>query len=347
MTTGPQGAASAPRPRQSLTDRRAGGPSKELFTLDVDGRDGEPPVRLPVGVVEGQQDGPCLTVLGGIHGTEYAAQDAVLAFWHELDPAVLRGRVNVVLVADPLAVTARSAWTNPVDGRNIGFVWPGAPDGTITERIVHSIKRELFTGADAVIDVHGGEWDEDIDRFVLARSVGDVELDRRNLDFALALGFPLVEVVDSYGEVLGLGTGSGEAARQGLLGLTLEAGGRGRREPRAVEAHLSALRNALRFLGLIPGDPVRFAGEPVVVEHAVMLQAPATGVCVPRVRAGRWVRAGETILDVQAFDGTPRAPLTSPVDGIVMDVVVARGIREGAFAGKVGVPGRVERLASP
>jgi predicted deacylase len=310
--------------------------SKELKHYDVVDASGAS-VSIPVGIARGKKDGPTLTVIGGVHGTEYAAQDAVLRFWRELDAEQLTGTVYTVLMADPTAVVGRSAYLSPSDGKNLNRVWPGNPDGTMTERIAHLITSEFVTKSVAVIDVHGGEWDEDIDCFIITHRSGDADLDRRTVELAMATGFTYIEVTDCNGAVLGAGTGSGEAVRGGRPGMTFEAGGAGERRPEFVDAHVHGLRNVLRHLGMLAGAPVMFDGDPVLLDHGVLMKTTKEGLYTPKVRVGQWVEVGDVFAEVRSFDGELLEQLVCPERGTVLDVIIARTIKAGAFAGKLGV----------
>ena len=111
--------------------------SKEVVTYEVTA-DGYT-ATIPVGIAIGDEDGPGLAVIGGVHGTEYAAQDATVEFWEEIDASSLKGSARVVLCADTAALEGHSAYVNPIDGQNLNRVWPGDADGTLTERIAHRI----------------------------------------------------------------------------------------------------------------------------------------------------------------------------------------------------------------
>jgi predicted deacylase len=136
---------------------------------------------IPIGVLEGRNPGPTLAVIGGVHGTEYAAHEGVARFWNSLDPEELSGKVYVVFAADVTAMASHSLYTNPVDGKNLNRVWPGKQDGTLTEVIAYTITQEVVLKSDAVIDCHGGEYDEYIDLFIIIRASGDDDLDKHGV----------------------------------------------------------------------------------------------------------------------------------------------------------------------
>lgn len=292
---------------------------------------------IPVITVEGANPGATLAVIGGVHGTEYAAHDAVVEFARRLDPAVMSGTVRIVLTADTLALTLKSAYLNPLDGKNLNRVWPGDPAGTITDVIAHTITTRVIDGAAAVIDVHGGEWDEDISAFVITHATGDADLDRRTVELAVATGFPYIEVTPADGPVLGAGTGSGEAMRAGTPAMTLEAGGAGARDHYFVHAHVQGLENIARHLGILPGDLTTWAGEPVVIDHGILMKTTEGGIVRPAVRVGDWIQEGEVFSEILDQQGNLVEQLLAPEAGAVVDVITARGIKAGGFAGKIVV----------
>jgi hypothetical protein len=232
------------------------------------------------------------------------------------NPSELRGRVVVVLAADPTAIIGHSAYVSPSDGKNMNRVWPGDPDGTLTERIAHLITTEYVSDAAAVIDVHGGEWDEDIDCFIITHRSGDAELDQRTVDLAMALGFTYVEVTDADGPVLGAGTGSGEAVRGGRPGITLEAGGAGERRPEYIDSHVHALWNALRHLDIIEGDPVMFDGAPVLLDHGVLMKTTRRACTCRRFGSvSGWRRASCSLRSVGSTVSCARSSAAPSGDG--------------------------------
>ncbi len=310
--------------------------SKNVSTLQVTDDNGHTSA-IPVGVATGASDGPVLTVIGGVHGTEYAAHEGVAEFWNELDPAELKGTVRVVLCADTAALEGHSAYVNPIDGANLNRMWPGDANGTLTSRLAFAITDQVIKGSDAMIDVHGGEWDEDIDCFIITHRSGDADLDKRTIDLAMALGFTFVEVTDHDGPVLGKGTGSGSAMAAGIPGLTLEAGGVGRRDRRFIDAHKYGLFNALRHMGILDGDPIMWDGNPILLDHGILMKTTVAGLYEPAVEIGQWIEQDQVFARVLDYTGGVIEEIKAPEAGTVLDVIVARAIKAGGFGGKIGV----------
>lgn len=311
--------------------------SKKIVKLPVKDVHNNFETFIPVGIAEGAQPGPTLAVIGAVHATEYAALEGVARFWQSLNPAELSGKVYVVLTADVAALCKHTQYTNPIDGKNLNRVWPGKPDGTLTEVIAYTITQEVIQHADAVIDCHGGEFDEAIDLFIITHAVGEAELDQKTVEFALALGFPFVEVTDAHGAVLGSGTGAAEAIKGGRPAVTLEAGGRGLLEERHISATYNALQNGLKHLGIKSGQPVPWAGQSIKLDHGVILKSTQMGLYAPQVTVGDWIEKDGLFAQVLDFDGTVLEEIRVSEAGVVLDVISARALGAGAFAGKIGV----------
>jgi predicted deacylase len=242
----------------------------------------------------------------------------------------------VVLAADVTAMCGHSHYVNPVDGKNFNRVWPGKPDGTLTEVIAHTLMQEVVNKADALIDCHGGEFDESIGAFIITQAVGDPDLDERTINLAMALGMPFVEVRDP--SMPFTGTCSGAAVRSGRPGLVLEAGGQGQQDEFYISTIYNSLQNALKYMGMKPGEPVFWAGKPVRLDHGVIIRTTKQGIYRPVVAVWDWLEEGDLFARVVDFDGVAVLEEIRVAEaGTVLDVITARAINADAFAGKIGV----------
>jgi predicted deacylase len=111
---------------------------------------------IPVVVMNGTQDGPVLTVVAGVHGTELSGIGALLEVLRDVHPRSLRGALIAVPGANPLAYRVGQHIT-PIDNTNLSGPWY-PPEGalaetSITERMAAFIT-EALNEADYVIDMH-------------------------------------------------------------------------------------------------------------------------------------------------------------------------------------------------
>jgi predicted deacylase len=306
------------------------GSPKRVWHLDIPGGDGEPDTYVPVGVIEGLTTGPSAAVVAGVHGTEWVGQDAVQALWRELSPESIHGSLTVIFAADVVAAAAGSPGVTPFDRRNLNRVWPGAADGTWSERLAARLWDQLLGGPEVVIDIHGGEWTEEVNAFGLVHPTGADALDQHILQLAQRMGLPFIAMTE------GVGTLSGAVARDGRVGLAMEVGGGGRRTREDVGIIVRAIRGALAAAGsLAEGEPGS-GGPAIVLDKGEMVRSPADGVLVPAVEVGQRVTQGETLATIHGFDGTLLHTVASPAAGMVLLRSVARVVAPGSLLVSLG-----------
>lgn len=97
---------------------------------------GEVTIQLPAVITHGSKPGPVLAVTAGIHGGEYVSILVVREFVAHLDAATLNGTVIACLQSNPLSFERRSAFVNPLDGKNPNRAFPGDPSGDATDRLM-------------------------------------------------------------------------------------------------------------------------------------------------------------------------------------------------------------------
>lgn len=302
---------------------------KRVSRLEISGKEDGPDTFVPFGVIEGGAGGPKVAVVAGVHGTELATQDAALELWNQLSPGQLHGSLTVVFVADVLAAQAGIPGANPVDGKNLNRVWPGSEQGSFSERLGAEIWNGLLASCDLVIDLHGGEWTEEVAPFAIVHSTGDADRDRRSLELGAKMGLPYLQTT------LGVGTLSGAAARSGKIGLAMEVGGGGRRDPEAVALLVAAVRRVLDEIGMLPfsGDGPQ---QTKVLAPGVQLQSSVAGVVVMAVEVGQQVDQGQLLCTVHDFGGELLESVLAPHSGWVLLRALSRVVREGSLLATVG-----------
>jgi len=306
------------------------GSPKRVWHLDIPGGDGEPDTYVPVGVIEGLTTGPSAAVVAGVHGTEWVGQDAVQALWRELTPESIHGSLTVIFAADVVAAAAGSPGVTPFDRRNLNRVWPGAADGTWSERLAARLWDQLLGGPEVVIDIHGGEWTEEVNAFGLVHPTGADALDQRILQIAKRMGLPFIAMTE------GIGTLSGAVARDGRIGLAMEVGGGGRRPAEDVDIIVGAVRGALAAAGSLDDRGPSLGVPAVVFDKGQMVKSPADGVMVPAVEVGQQVTQGDTLATIHGFDGTLLHTVLSPASGLVLLRSVARVVAPGSLVVSLG-----------
>jgi predicted deacylase len=271
---------------------------------------------VPLIDLTGDEDGPRLVVLAGVHGCEYAPMAAVRRWTRELTARDgLRGRVTAVPVLNQTAFRTRTPFVTPDDGKNLNRCFPGDPAGTFTERLADAVFRELITGADAVLDVHAGDMVEALEPFALY-DAGPAEAAARDQATAYGLGY-VIRQEPGPDRAVG-GTSSAAAAGLGIPAIIAEAGGCGLVEAAAVDLHVRGLNRILASLGMA-GDPLASGPGPVHLRRFLWLRCADEGWWEPVVRPGETVAEGQLLGTVSTVDGARvLQEITAPAAGVPM-----------------------------
>jgi predicted deacylase len=116
-------------------------------------------VGIPVHIVAGARPGPKLVVMSASHGYETRQISVIQTLVETVDRSALSGALVLVPVANPVAfeMGTRGTWIDSLwgDSGNMNRLWPGRPNGWITERFTYAIATQVFPDATCVIDLHG------------------------------------------------------------------------------------------------------------------------------------------------------------------------------------------------
>jgi len=285
--------------------------------------------RIPVSVIHGARPGPTLALVAGTHGYEYPPITALQRLRGALDPAKLSGTILMVHVANPPSFLGRTIYTSPVDGKNLNRVYPGKPDGTISERIAHAITTQVIERADYLVDMHGGDGNEILRPYIYMPVTGNVELDRKVRGMALAFGLdhividtaPLADPANSvFTDQTGLS--------RGIPAITTETGQLGSNDDYWVDLAQDGVMNLMRHLRMIDEKEIPNQGVVWLNDYEV-IRAEATGVFQASVRDGYAVAKGTLIGELLDLFGEPLMDIRAPFAGVVNYVVGTPPVSEG------------------
>ncbi len=277
---------------------------------------GAPPAAIPVTLVRGQKEGPVLCVCAGIHGDEYAGMEAATRLSRDLDPSTLAGTLVAVPLVHGAAFEGESA-TSPLDHLNLNRTFPGVPDGTPTRRLAHAFLHDIVLKCSALVDLHTGGRAR-----ILPLVIAQRGYERLAWPLAMATGFDLFWRGGSWG-----GTGRITALQAGVPAITVEVGGGMVCAEADVAAHLSAVTNVMRYLGMLPGEPQRAARWRVV--EADSTSAGVDGFFLPLCGLGDTVRAGQVLAHIRDGHGSVKEELRAPKDGLVCLLRLVPHVRAG------------------
>jgi hypothetical protein len=266
----------------------------------------------PAYEARGARGGPRLALIGGVHGCEYSSIAAVNRVMRELDTSELAGSITAVPIVSLESFRQRSPFVIPADGKNLNRSFPGSYDGTYTDVLARSIFEQVIEPADVLLDLHGGDLVEALEPFAIYDASPHEE---RTHEIALAFGLPYVVRQEPDESGLG-GMTSTAAARAGIPAVIAEAGGCGQLEEAATSRLVDGVRNVLRHLEMLPGEPAPPRSR--VVGRFVWLRAAQEGWWQPVVAAGDEIAEGQLVGTLRNLYGDVLEELHAPRDGVVL-----------------------------
>jgi len=285
----------------------------------------DPPWDLPAVVCRGRAAGPTLAVTAGIHAAEYPGIAAAARLARDTDPAQLRGTLIIIPLVNSPGFYERSIYTNPRDGKNINRTFPGDAHGTAAQQVTHFLTTELITGADAYVDLHGGDLIEALVPFSIYLRTGRPEVD--DTSQALADAYGLDYVLAASPDTV-RGSSYTAAARLGIPAIIAEVGQQGICDPHSVSRHLAGLRRVLGRLGMLETEPAPVA-KSVRLSRFEWMYADTAATYYPVVAAGDIVRPNQVIGELRDVFGGVLQTLRAPAGGPVLFLVTALAVKKG------------------
>jgi uncharacterized protein len=295
--------------------------TKESYWLKESGPNGTE-LAVPVVKITGASAGPHVAVVAGVHGSEYVGVQSVIKLATSLDAQKVSGVVTCVPVANVPAFYGRAMHVCPVDGLNLAGVFPGNRAGSYTEALAALIWEQVVTGADFVLDMHGGDLEEVLTPYTACAVTGKADVDEASLAMAEAFDAPaLMPEVRTSPEPFTQGGLYDCAAYHGIPAILAEAGSHGHLDYTLLEQnHYHGLINVLRHAGVLDGEVVRLR-TPVRLSEFVGVQYPQDGVFYPVVEAGQTVFAGQRVGQLRDLFGATIADMSAPCDALVLGVI--------------------------
>lgn len=270
--------------------------------------------RIPVAILNGAEPGKTLVLLGGVHGTEFASIEAVIRAIQNLDPKNMKGAVLAVPVVNGPQFEFRTAFLSPVDQFNQNRVFPGDPEGTLSQRTAHIVFSEIVSKGDALIDCHGGDITEDIDCMVIAQQGKDEELNLIAKEMAACFPTKYISAPARAGGRLPGTTGVAQD-EFGIPCVTSEAGTPYPVRERHIQFHYDGIMNNLKYFGILEGEPE--ISTPVVNPKRYRFKAKQGGIWRPKVDLGQSVSTGEELGNMTDLFGNILETYKAPEDATV------------------------------
>ena len=282
-------------------------------------------IRVPITLINGVREGPTVLVCSGIHGDDLTTIPVVWRVSQEVDPAALSGQVICMPFANPLAIEGRSHLT-PEDRK--APIFPGRPDGTISERLGHGLFNQIVTKTNYIVDLHGGSMEASLAMLVVVDPVGG-EVQKTVEEMANAFNPNLIFVTSVTAGKDTSDSMHGVANRRGIPSINIGMGKTGFHEASTRRGTDSVL-NVLKYLHMIEGAP-KTAVKPYLAIKEIFKFSSHSGAFFPLVEENDMVKEGQKVGSMVDAFGDHLADVTSPATGMVLAICYHPLIKAGDF----------------
>jgi predicted deacylase len=284
---------------------------------------------IPVSIAHGANDGPVLALIAGTHGYEYPPITALQTVRAAIDPATLSGTVIMVHIANMPSFLGRTIYYSPVDGENLNRMFPGDPDGSVSQRIAHLITTEVIDQADYLIDLHGGDGNEALRPYVYMPVTGEAEFDAKIQGLAVAFGLDHIVMDTGPQHATGPSLFTDQTAlERGIPAITTETGQSGSNDPYWVGLAEDGVWNVLRHLDMLAADEVANTGITWLSDYKV-ISSPQSGIFKAVTRDGYAVTEGAVLGVLVDFFGNEITTIRAPFSGVVNYVISTPPVSKG------------------
>jgi len=291
---------------------------------------------IPVIVINGAKPGPKLAVVAGSHGTEYASIIALEKLAQSIDAADVAGTLIIVPLINVQSFAQKVPHLNPADGKNMNRLFPGKADGTQTERALWAMGKQVIEKCDFLIDLHGGDLDENLRSYAYWPQTGRESFDATTRGMVLAFGLDHIIIQkNSSPAVPGATSISRFATDLGKPTIIAEAGHAGTTDASDIDALVHGCTNVMRFLKMLPGAAVPVA-HPLWIGPITTVRSEHDGIFYPLTTPEAYVQQGMRIGYVTDYFGNKLADVTAPVSGVIAYICAVPSMKKGDTIANIG-----------
>ena len=289
---------------------------------------------IPVIVINGAKPGPKLAIVAGAHGTEYASIIALEKL--AVAPADLSGTLIILPLINLASFAQKVPHLNPVDGKNMNRLYPGKADGSQSERASWAISKQVVEKCDFLIDLHGGDLDENLRRYSYWPKTGKEPFDSTTRGMVLAFGLDHIILQKNQAPAVpGATSISRFAIDNGKPTIIAEAGHAGTTEAADIDALIRGCESVMRHLKMLTGTPAPVE-HPLWIERITTVKSDQDGIFYPLVSPEAYVAQGMIIGYLTDYFGNKLADVATPVAGVVAYICSVPSMKKGDTVANIG-----------
>jgi len=264
------------------------------------------PIKIPVIVARGLQQGKVLGLTAAVHGNELNGIPVIQRLFQQIDIEKLQGTiVGIPVINVPSLLRKKRRF---IDGTDLNHIMPGKPDGNASQvyawRIVNRIVKEF----NYLIDLHTASNGRVNSYYIRADMEDDVVRKMATLQNAQII----VHNPPSDGTL------RGTADEMGIPAITLEVGNPNTFQKGLIRDGLTGIHNLLGDLGMTDCEVEESDEDTVLCENSYWIYTDTGGIMTVHPQVTDLVKKGEVIATIRNIFGELVKEYLAPECGIVI-----------------------------
>lgn len=264
-------------------------------------------MNIPVEIIKGKKDGPCLFVSAAVHGDEINGVEIIRQLLCKKALKNIRGTLLAVPIVNVFGFNNKSRYLP--DRRDLNRNFPGSENGSLAAQLAHKFMKEIVEKSTHGIDLHCAA----VNRSNIPQIRACLD-DPETLRMANAFNVPVM-----LHSILRDGS-LREATRERRIPTLLFEGGEALRfNKKIIKSGLQGILSVMREIGML--EPLQTQTkhcEVFVARSSHWIRAPHSGILSLKKNLGERVKKGETIGIISDPFGQQKIEITARRPGIII-----------------------------
>lgn len=285
-------------------------PTPELYTCA--------PMHIPIHVLHGKKEGPCLLVCAALHGDEANGIAIVQRLLNFMEQRKISGTLVIVPVVNVYGLISQQRYLP--DRRDLEGNFPGTEAGSYAARYAYTFTKEVFSKATHCISLHTGElhyqkFPQIVTNFKRAEALELARIFRAPL---------LVHSETKYGFLWQMDE------KEGIPTLNYHTGEAMRLDEMGIRFGVRGIIRVMQHLEMVQSNTRTPPHASTIVHETNWVRSPGSGICRLFKKLGTFVKENDEVAAISdPFGTTQKFLVRSPSNGIIIEQNILPLTNEG------------------
>lgn len=265
-------------------------------------------MHIPIHVIHGKKEGPCLLVCAALHGDEINGISIIQKLLNFVSKRKIKGTLIAVPVVNIYGLISGERYLP--DRRDLEGNFPGSKTGSYAARYAHSFIGEIFSKATHCIDLHTGEQHYQKHPQVITNFKR-----KEALELAKAFKAPLMIHSESkYGFLWQMDES------KGIPTLSYQTGEGKRFDFGGIGIGVRGIIKVMQHLEMVQSNTKTQPHTPISIHKTSWVRSPGSGLCHLSNKLGSHVKKGDEIAAISDPFGTAQKfTISAPFNGVIIE----------------------------